>query len=50
MYCYINSGNIRDGNKKYILAVVWQMMRDRSLQVMGNKTEEELISLGNDRC
>ena len=45
----INDGNIRDGNKKYILAVVCQTMRDRSLQVMGNKTEEELISLGNDR-
>ena len=46
----INDGNIRDGNKKYILAVVCQIMRDRLLQVMGNKTEEELISSSNDRC
>ena len=45
----ISGGNIRDGNKIYIIAVVWQTMSDGSLQVMGNKTEEELISLGNDR-
>ena len=45
----IGGGDIRDGNKKYILAIVWQMMRDHSLQVIGNKTEEELISWGNER-
>ena len=45
----IGGGDIRDGNKKYILAIVWQMMRAHSLQVIGNKTEEELISWGNDR-
>jgi len=36
----IGGGDIRDGNKKYILAIVWQMMRAHSLQVIGNKTEE----------
>ena len=45
----IGGGDIRDGNKKYILAIVWQMMRAHSLQVIGNKTEEELIAWGNDR-
>ena len=45
----IGGGDIRDGNKKYILAIVWQMMREHSLQVIGNKTEEELISWGNER-
>ena len=45
----IGGGDIRDGNKKYILAIVWQMMRAHSLQIIGNKTEEELISWGNER-
>ena len=45
----IGGGDIRDGNKKYILAIVWQMMRAHSLQVIGGKTEEELISWGNER-
>ena len=45
----IGGRDIRDGNKKYILAIVWQMMRAHSLQVIGNKTEEELIAWGNDR-
>ncbi|MBP5694401.1 MAG: hypothetical protein J6X03_02975, partial [Bacilli bacterium] len=45
----IGGGDIRDGNKKYILAIVWQMMRAHSLQVIGNKSEEELISWGNEK-
>ena len=45
----IGGGDIRDGNKKYILAIVWQMMRQHSLQVIGGKTEEELITWGNER-
>jgi len=45
----IGGGDIRDGNKKYILAIVWQMMRAHSLQIIGNKSEEELITWGNDR-
>jgi hypothetical protein len=45
----IGGGDIRTGNKKYILAIVWQMMRKHSLQVIGNKTEEELVAWGNDR-
>jgi len=45
----IGGGDIRDGNKKYILAIVWQMMRAHSLQIIGNKTEEELITWGNEK-
>ena len=45
----IGGGDIRDGNKKYILAIVWQMMRAHSLQVIGNKTEEESVAWGNER-
>ena len=45
----IGGGDIRDGNKKYILAIVWQMMRAHSLQIIGNKTEEELIAWGNEK-
>ena len=35
----IEGRDIRYANKKYILAIVWQMMRAHSLQVIGNKTE-----------
>ena len=45
----IGGGDIRDANKKYILAIVWQMMRLHSLKVIGNKTEEELVAWGNER-
>ena len=31
------------------MAIVWQMMRAHSLQVIGNKTEEELVAWGNER-
>ena len=45
----VGGGDIRKENKKYILSIVRQMMRRCSLKIMGNKTEEELISLDNDR-
>lgn len=45
----IGGPDIREGNKKYILAVVWQLMRAHSLQVIGNKTEEDLVAWGNDK-
>ena len=50
-YSIISIGNkdIQDGKKKHILAIVWQLMRAHSLQVIGNKTEEELVAWGNDR-
>jgi len=43
----IEGRDIRYANKKYILAIVWQMMRAHSLQVIRNKTEEELMNWGN---
>ena len=45
----IGGGDIIVGNKKYILAIVWQMMKAHSLQVIGGKTEEELIAWGNEK-
>ena len=35
----IGDEDIRDGNKKYILVIIWQMMKAHSLEVIGNKTE-----------
>ena len=35
----IGDEDIRDRNKKYILAIIWQMMRAHSLEVIGNKKE-----------
>ena len=43
----IGAQDIREGNKKYILAIVWQLMRAHTLQIIGNKTEEELVNWGN---
>ena len=43
----IGGQDIREGNKKLVLGIVWQIMREHSLQVIGGKTEEELISWGN---
>ena len=38
-YIDIDDGDIRDGNKKYIIAIIWQMMWAHSLEVIGNKIE-----------
>lgn len=43
----IGGMDIHDGNKKLILALIWQLMRSHSLQIVGGKTEEELIAWGN---
>jgi plastin-1 len=43
----IGGSDIREGNKKYILAIVWQLMRAHTLQIIGNKTEEDLLAWGN---
>ena len=45
----IGGGDIRDGNKKYILKIVWEIMKAYILSKIGFKTEEELISWGNER-
>ncbi len=43
----IGGTDIQQGNKKYILALVWQLMRAHTLEVIGNKTEDDLISWAN---
>ena len=45
----IGGGDIRDGNKQYILKIIWEIMKAYILKNIGNKTEEELISWGNER-
>lgn len=45
----IGGQDINEGNKKCILAVVWQLMRAHSLQIIGDKTEKELIDWANGR-
>lgn len=43
----IGGGDIHRGDKKFILAIVWQVMRDHTLQIIGGKSEEELVTWGN---
>jgi plastin-1 len=43
----IGGTDIHDANKKYILAIVWQLMRAHTLQVVGNKTEDDLVKWAN---
>ena len=45
----IGGGDIRNGNKKCILKIIWEIMKAYILKEIGNKTEEELISWGNER-
>jgi plastin-1 len=44
----IGGTDILEGNKKYILAVVWQLMRSHTLQIIGNKTENDLLTWANE--
>ena len=44
----VGGANIRDGDKKETLAVVWQLMRLHYLQIIGSKTEEELLKWVSD--
>ena len=44
----IGGTDIHDANKKYILAIVWQLMRAHTLQVIGNKSEEDLVNWANN--
>lgn len=45
----IGGKDIHDGNKKAVLAIVWQLMRAHSLQIIGDKTEDELMKWANER-
>jgi len=43
----IGSSDIQDANKKLVLAIVWQLMRKHYLQIIGNKSDKELITWAN---
>lgn len=43
----IGGMDIHEGNKKLILGVIWQLMRSHSLQIIGGKTEEDLLVWAN---
>lgn len=43
----VGSSDIRDGHKKNILAMVWQLMRVHYLKIIGSKTEADLITWVN---
>lgn len=44
----IAGSDIHEGNKKLILGIVWQMMKHHTLQVLGGKTEDDLVKWAND--
>jgi plastin-1 len=44
----IGGSDLNQGNKKYILAIVWQLMRAHTLTVIGNKTEDDLLKWANE--
>jgi hypothetical protein len=43
----IGAQDILDGNKKLTLAIVWQLVRIHYLQIIGSKTEQDIISWAN---
>lgn len=43
----IGGSDFVDGNKKNILAVMWQLVRLNYLQIIGSKTEEDLVKWAN---
>lgn len=45
----IGAEDIRDSNKKLILAIVWQLVRIHYLQIIGSKTEQDLIKWANEQ-
>ena len=46
----IGSQDIRDGVKKNVLAMVWQLMRVHYLKIIGSKTEADLLAWVNATC
>lgn len=44
----IGAEDIRDSNKKLILAIVWQLVRIHYLQIIGSKTEQDLLKWANE--
>ena len=46
----VGSQDIREGNKKNILAMVWQLMRQHYLRLIGSKTDADLLNWVNESC
>lgn len=44
----VGAQDIRDGNKNLILSIVWQLMRIHYLQIIGSKTEAQLLEWVNE--
>ena len=44
----VDSTDIRDGHKKNILAMVWQLMRIHYLKIIGSKTEKDVLNWCNE--
>lgn len=44
----IGGSDIHDANRKLILAIVWQLMKHHTLQVLGGKTEDDLLKWANE--
>jgi plastin-1 len=40
--------DLHDGNKKLTLGLVWQLMRSHTLQVLGAKTDSDLLRWANE--
>lgn len=45
----IGASDIQDGNKKLILAIVWQLVRLHYMQIIGSKTDKDLLVWCNQR-
>lgn len=45
----IGGSDLVEGNKKLSLALVWQIVRMHTLQIIGNTTEEKLLEWANTR-
>ena len=43
----IGASDIQQGNKKLVLAIVWQLMKVHYLQIIGSKSEQDLINWAN---
>lgn len=44
----VGSQDIRDGHKKNILAMIWQVMRIHYMKIIGNKTDADLLQWVNE--
>ena len=44
----LGAKDIAEGHKKNILAIVWQLVRLHYLQLLGSKTEKDLIAWHNE--